>query len=252
VRPYRDDDNEQYRRGWQRRWQDDMQTGARPRRSQGYAEDRYPGDRSSYGGERERERYGNPLERYNYDEPWRMPSPYRLRRSGWDDEGYRPAYDEELESSGLGNYRRSYGERDRSYGASSERGIGERGYGIASERSYGERESSYDRRRGPYRGRGPKGYRRSDEAIREDISQRLEEHGQIDASEIEVTVREGTVTLKGVVDERWTKRLAEDLAEDVNGVRDVENHLRVDQGFFERQQQTQASSKRGQESSRQV
>jgi len=235
VRPYRDDDNEQFRRGWQRRWQDDMQTGARPRRSQGYAEDRYPGDRYA-SSERDRERYGNPLERYGYDEPWRMPSPYRLRRPGFDDEGYRVAgHEEEHEGSSLGNYRRPFAERS----------FAER----SAERGFAERGESSDRRHGPYRGRGPKGYRRSDETIRDEVSQRLEDHGLIDASEIEVTVREGVVTLEGNVDHRETKRMAEDVAEDVHGVKDVENHLRVDTGFHDREP---GSSKHRQESSRQV
>lgn len=227
MRPYRDDDNEQFRKGWQRRWQDDMQTGARPRRAQGYAEERYPGDRYA-SSERDRERYGNPLERYGYDEPWRMPSPYRLRRPGYDDEGYRvTGHEEEHEASGLGNYRRPY----------------------PAERSVVERSESYDRHRGPYRGRGPKGYRRSDEAIKDEVSQHLEDHGLIDASDIEVVVREGVVTLEGSVDHRGTKRLAEDVAENVHGVKDVENHLRVDTGFHDREP---GSSKHRQESSRQV
>ncbi len=48
----------------------------------------------------------------------------------------------------------------------------------------------YGRRaQGPHAGRGPKGYRRSDDRIREDVNERLTEHPQIDATEIEVTLR---------------------------------------------------------------
>ena len=82
-------------------------------------------------------------------------------------------------------------------------------------------------RRGPFTGRGPRGYRRSDERIREEVNDRLTDHGDIDASEIEVNVMDGDVVLEGFVDDRRTKRLAEDIAESVSGVRDVINHLRV-------------------------
>jgi len=83
--------------------------------------------------------------------------------------------------------------------------------------------------RGPYSGRGPKGYQRSDDRIREDVNERLTDHPHIDASEIEVQVKNGEVTLSGTVDERQAKRLAEDIAESVSGVREVHNQIRVQQ-----------------------
>lgn len=86
---------------------------------------------------------------------------------------------------------------------------------------------------GPHTGRGPKGYRRSDERLQEEVSSRLEHHGEVDASEIEVKVEDGTVTLEGKVDDRRTKRLAEECAESVPGVRDVMNCLKIERGFFE-------------------
>jgi osmotically-inducible protein OsmY len=76
-------------------------------------------------------------------------------------------------------------------------------------------------------GRGPKGWQRSDERIRDDLSEQLERHPQIDASEIEVQVQQGDVTLTGSVTDRQTKRLAEDVADAVSGVREVHNQLRV-------------------------
>jgi hypothetical protein len=82
--------------------------------------------------------------------------------------------------------------------------------------------------RGPHAGKGPKGYRRSDERIRETVSERLARHGELDASEIEVAVRDGEVTFEGSVPDRDSKRLAEDLAHDLPGVREVHNHLRVE------------------------
>lgn len=78
-----------------------------------------------------------------------------------------------------------------------------------------------------HRGRGPRGYRRTDERIREDINDRLTDHPYIDASDIEVLVTSGEVTLAGAVESRQAKRLAEDIAESVSGVTHVENRLRI-------------------------
>jgi osmotically-inducible protein OsmY len=81
--------------------------------------------------------------------------------------------------------------------------------------------------RGRYAGRGPRGYQRSDERIREDLNERLTAHDMIDATDIECRVQNGEVTLTGFVDSRAAKRAAEDLAEDVSGVREVHNQLRI-------------------------
>ena len=89
-------------------------------------------------------------------------------------------------------------------------------------------------RRPSFRGRGPKNYRRSDERLRELVSERLEDHEAIDASDMEVEVRDGVVTLTGTIDSRRTKRLAEDVALITTGVRDVQNALKIDPGFFGR------------------
>jgi hypothetical protein len=83
-------------------------------------------------------------------------------------------------------------------------------------------------RRGPFTGRGPKGYVRPDERIWEEVNERLEEDGEIDATDVSVQVANGEVILEGSVDHRRTRRLAEDLAESVRGVRDVHNCLRVE------------------------
>ncbi|HEY6432671.1 MAG TPA: BON domain-containing protein [Acetobacteraceae bacterium] len=90
-----------------------------------------------------------------------------------------------------------------------------------------ERRRRDDARRDMHRGRGPRGYTRSDERIREDVSDRLTDNPILDAIEIEVAVASGEVTLNGHVDSRYSKRLAEDIAEDVSGVRHVQNNLRV-------------------------
>jgi hypothetical protein len=84
-------------------------------------------------------------------------------------------------------------------------------------------------RRGPFSGRGPRGYQRSDERIREDVCELLTYHGEIDASSMEVEVRQGTVILRGMVDSGRVRRLTEEAIEEIPGVRDVENQLRVNQ-----------------------
>ncbi|HEX8155256.1 MAG TPA: BON domain-containing protein [Thermoanaerobaculia bacterium] len=78
-----------------------------------------------------------------------------------------------------------------------------------------------------FRGRGPKGYQRSDERIHEDVCERLAMDHYVDASDIEVQVSGATVTLTGTVADRSAKRRAEDLVEAVTGVRDVQNNLRI-------------------------
>ena len=78
-----------------------------------------------------------------------------------------------------------------------------------------------------YRGRGPKNWRRSDERIREETNERLTHHDGVDATDIEVSVENGEVTLNGRVGSRWEKRVAEDIADMVQGVRDVHNRLTV-------------------------
>lgn len=80
---------------------------------------------------------------------------------------------------------------------------------------------------GPHAGRGPRGYRRSDSSVAEDIQERLMLHPDIDPSDVEVRVREGEVTLLGEVDDRDTKYRIEELVDSVGGVLDVYNLVRV-------------------------
>jgi hypothetical protein len=91
-----------------------------------------------------------------------------------------------------------------------------------------EGEGVWDRvKRGLHVGKGPKGYRRSDERIHEEVCERLAQHPDVDASDIEVAVRDGEVTLTGTIEDRWMKRRAEDAIEGLPGVRDVHNHVRI-------------------------
>jgi hypothetical protein len=81
--------------------------------------------------------------------------------------------------------------------------------------------------RGMHAGKGPRGYRRTDSRIYEEVCEALARHGGVDATDIEVTVQDGEVMLSGTVSDKATRRLAEDVAAECAGVRDVHNRLRV-------------------------
>ena len=78
-----------------------------------------------------------------------------------------------------------------------------------------------------HRGKGPKNYKRSQERIKEDVNDKLSDHWMLDASNIEVDIKNSEVTLNGTVNNRNDKRRAEDIAESVSGVTHVQNNLRV-------------------------
>jgi hypothetical protein len=95
-----------------------------------------------------------------------------------------------------------------------------------------------------HRGKGPRGYRRSDERITEDVCERLMDSHDVDASEIEVTVADGEVTLNGMVGSRHAKRCAEDCADSVSGIGHVQNNLRVSTGAGQDQAQSAGAGAR--------
>ena len=84
-----------------------------------------------------------------------------------------------------------------------------------------------ERKHGEHRGKGPKGYVRSDDRIHEEICERLTHHPLIDASLMDVSVKDREVTLTGEVQNRQMKHLAEDVVDEVSGVREIQNNLRV-------------------------
>jgi BON domain len=100
-------------------------------------------------------------------------------------------------------------------------------------RWWNDRAGWPEQRIGGFRGKGPRGYRRSDERIREDVNECLTDDHHIDASDIEVEVRDAEVTLSGSVSTREQKRRAEELIEQLSGVVDVHNRLRVSSGNSE-------------------
>lgn len=164
---------------------------------------------------------------------WREVEPY-----GWDE---RARWSRGREGEGYGRYAERgygygrYGDEEASYRAMRGEGrwderddrMSEREeHGLADRLTHGIR-SFFRGERGPHRGKGPKGYRRSDERIREDVCDYIAETGWVDASDVEVRVQNGEVTLSGTVATRRDKRMLEDLVEEVPGVEDVHNQLRV-------------------------
>jgi hypothetical protein len=111
-------------------------------------------------------------------------------------------------------------------GSEDYQGWGRRAFDQGSQQSFHYNEQ---------KNRWPKSYKRSDERIKDDIHEELIRHGRIDASDIEVQVKDGEVTLTGQVTSRHDKRIAEELAEKVLGVHDVQNQLRVRSGQMQNQ-----------------
>jgi hypothetical protein len=92
---------------------------------------------------------------------------------------------------------------------------------------YDSRNRQAPEDRGSNRGRGPRGYQRSDDRIREEVCERLTDDERIDASDVEVAVSSCEVALSGSVRTREQKRRAIDIAEDVSGVHHVRSRLKI-------------------------
>lgn len=86
---------------------------------------------------------------------------------------------------------------------------------------------SWEERAGEFAGKGPKGYQKSDDRIREDVCDRLTGDCCVDPSDVEVTVSAGEVTLAGTVAHRGHKRDIEEICGNCAGVKDVHNKLRI-------------------------
>jgi osmotically-inducible protein OsmY len=87
--------------------------------------------------------------------------------------------------------------------------------------------TSNEQRRENNKGKGPRSYQRSDNRILEQINERLCDNPYLDASDMEVAVENGVVFLTGTVSTRDEKRLAEEIAEEITGVENVENRLHI-------------------------
>jgi osmotically-inducible protein OsmY len=215
------------------------------------------GSGSSYGPGSSQSSYGT--QGYNSGSQYGSGSDYGSGNSSWNrdrnlyDRDYqgisRTGYSQSGTRLGGSNYggSGSYGNRDRSYYRANEN-FGGSNYGNVSQRDrdndrnwldrasdevsswFGDEDAERRRERDrqmSHRGKGPKSYTRSDDRIKEDINDKLSDDPFIDASDIDVSVSNGEVTLTGTVDHRSTKRRAEDLAEAVSGVKNVENRIRV-------------------------
>lgn len=163
----------------------------------------YPGASRSW--DRNARQYGEPRESYHG-------YPYSARdfERSWQ---HHPSHDQN-------EYGQAYqGNRTRgAYGLSAD-------HLQSSHQPYRSGEDYYSQN--SYAGRGPKGYERSDERLREDICERLERDPHIDASEISISVKSGVVTLEGSVADRMQKHRAEDMADACSGVKDVQNRINV-------------------------
>lgn len=204
------------------------------------------------------ERYGRPD--FGDDQGRRAAERYRSRDGGYDDPyaGNR-SYAEDRSSDWSMRESREYGRHATDLGGRSLQAGGRRhpdDFGSFRERNDHDRPSQYER---PYQGsersarnrQGPKGYQRSDERIREDVCDQMMYSYDLDPSNIEVTVKDGEVTLRGDVASRAEKRLAERLAEAVLGVKDVIAEVRVRTKDAERQDSTStAASDTGSSSTR--
>jgi osmotically-inducible protein OsmY len=84
--------------------------------------------------------------------------------------------------------------------------------------------------RGEHFGKGPKNWQRSDRRICDDACEALYRNHRVDASNIEVEVREGVLFLRGPVNSRIEKKEAEESVEFIRGVRDVFNELDIHNG----------------------
>lgn len=158
-------------------------------------------------------------------------------------------YERGYGDGGRQSYGQSYGQSRGGYGRDEDRGerfeqrgremgretgdfFRRAGEKVASWFGGGETERGYgdsDRDRG-FRGMGPKGYKRGDERISDEVHERLTDDPWVDASNISVSVSGGEVTLSGTVENRESKHRAERCVEDISGVTHVQNNLRIDRG----------------------
>ncbi len=92
---------------------------------------------------------------------------------------------------------------------------------------FSRQESGHRQEAGPHSGKGPKGYKRSDDRIKEEVCEALTHHPEIDPSELEVDVKDGIVQFTGKAESRQIKSMVEDLAENINGVTDIKNDIRI-------------------------
>lgn len=187
---------------------------------------------SSYYDERQRSDASNYGKGGYYGTTYRHNPPDARYSGGWrsSDDRYEEGRRREFErgpnqQSDRNNRYRGYDFRNENWDEERERN--NRNYYDPGQYNTGEQWNNATQ--GQHKGKGPRGYQRSDDRIREDAHDRLADDSFVDASDIEVVVLNGEVTLTGTVDRRADKRRAEDICESITGVKNVENRLRVKQ-----------------------
>jgi hypothetical protein len=184
---------------------------------------------------------GGPARRSDEGERWPSAGGRSMGGSRSFDGRDRGPQNQSHPGGGYGEF--NYRDEDSPRGRSMLGGDGQAGAGFGRIGDYGT--TLGDMARGRFTGKGPKGYQRSDDRIREDVSDVLERHGEIDASDIEVHVQSGEVTLAGTVHDRFAKRLAEDVIENLSGIKQVHNRLRVGGAVPEKQNAASSKSNLG-------
>ena len=118
---------------------------------------------------------------------------------------------------------------DRHFGNAVDRGgrMGPAGEESSGREVYDLETREHEEERGPYWGKGPKGYKRDDSRTRDEVCDAIAYDGHIDAADVEVKVADGVVTLTGTVPLRDHKRKIERLVESCRGVHEVHNQLRL-------------------------
>jgi hypothetical protein len=120
--------------------------------------------------------------------------------------------------------------RDDSFGTPDIGGPYEPRYGNGLRQAEGRAIAESTQRSMHARRNGPRNATRSDALIAEELNERFRDDELLDASEVLLSVENGRVLLTGEVPERWMKHRAEDIADGVRGVVDIENRIRVDNG----------------------
>lgn len=109
-------------------------------------------------------------------------------------------------------------------------GAGRKGWDYDQNRGYGQVYGNATVAQKPsrnFRGKGPRNYQRSDERILEDIYDRISGAWSLDASEVEIEVRNGVVQMSGRVADRSVRHRLEDIAEGILGVMSIENRISI-------------------------
>lgn len=77
-----------------------------------------------------------------------------------------------------------------------------------------------------YSGYGPKNWKISDERLKEKVSEVLLQSSEVDATEMNIEVKDRVVTLSGYISSKGMRDVAEDLILSIPGIEDVFSNLK--------------------------